>query len=108
MFPSRLSAALCDPCMHPHKSGIFSPGMMTSSQLELSVEMDSFQRRFSMLQAGSGDAGWESCSSIVVGVKLDGCHLALQRANNASLPRTSFIVSSSFENIVVAIYKVGC
>lgn len=77
MFPSRLSAALCDPCMHPRKSGIFSPGMMTSSQLELSAEMDSFQRRFCMLLAGSEDAGWESCSNIVVGVKLDGCHSGL-------------------------------
>jgi len=40
--------------------------------------------------------------------KIDGCYLALQIASNASLPGTSFIVNSSLENIVVAIYEVGC
>lgn len=40
--------------------------------------------------------------------KLDGCYLAMQIANNVSSPSTSFIVNSSLENIVVAIYKVGC
>lgn len=64
---------------------------------------------------GSGNAGWESCPSLdrewgggYAAAKFDGCYLALQTANNASLPGTSFIVNSSLENIVLAIYKVGC
>lgn len=70
------------------------------SQLELPAS-----KRCCVLQADSGDAGWESCCSVVVGVKLDGCHLILCSTKNSSLPGTSFIVNSSFENIVVTIYK---